>query len=65
MDPESLRAALADHQFLPSVVQDEREAELVGVSGVPAFIAARRIALTGVQPVQKLKTLVLRARESE
>ena len=64
MDAGSLRAALADHQFLPSVLQDEREAEMVGVSGVPAFIAARRIALTGVQPVQNLKTLVLRARES-
>jgi predicted DsbA family dithiol-disulfide isomerase len=62
MDPESLRNALADHQFLPSVLQDEREAELVGVSGVPAFIAARRIALTGVHPSENLKTLISRAR---
>ena len=61
MDPESLRRALADHEFLPSVLQDEREAGMLGISGVPAFIAARRIALTGVQSVQNLKTLVIRA----
>lgn len=60
MDPESLRRALADHEFLPSVLQDEREAGMLGISGVPAFIAARRIALTGVQSVQNLKTLVIR-----
>ena len=40
----------------------EREAQALGVMGVPAFIAGRkadrRAALSGVQPVENLKKLV-------
>jgi predicted DsbA family dithiol-disulfide isomerase len=62
MDAGSLRQALLTHEFLSSVIDDEREAELLGVSGVPAFIAARKAALTGVQPAENLRQLVDRAR---
>lgn len=66
MDSESLRRALAGHEFEESVLVDEREAQALGVTGVPAFIADRKAAITGVQPVENLKQLVdhVRARNA-
>lgn len=58
MESKSLRQALESHEFEASVIEDEREAELLGVSGVPAFIADRKAALSGVQTVENLKKLV-------
>ena len=58
MDGFSLRQALKTHEFEKSVVADEREAARMGVSGVPTFIANRKAALSGVQPVENLKKLV-------
>jgi len=54
----SLRAALETHEFEEGVLADEREAEALGVSGVPAFVANRMAALSGVQSVENLKRLV-------
>jgi predicted DsbA family dithiol-disulfide isomerase len=65
MDTESLRHALTTHEFLSSVIEDERQAEMLGVGGVPAFIASRKAALTGVQPVENLRQLVNRVRSLE
>ena len=62
MDVESLRQTLAHHEFLTSVIQDEQEAQLSGISGVPAFIAGRRFALTGVHPIEDLIKLVSHVR---
>ena len=58
LDSNSLRQALASHEFAASVLADEREAARLGVSGVPAFIANRKAALSGVQPVENLKRLI-------
>ena len=58
MPSESLRPALENHEFEKSVLDDEREADVLGVTGVPAFIPDRKAALTGVQPVENLKQLV-------
>ena len=55
---DSLREALEAHEFEKSVLEDEREAEALGVGGVPAFVANRRAALTGVQTVGNLRRLV-------
>lgn len=49
LDSESLRRALEGHEFQQSVLEDEREAAKLGLSGVPAFVAERRAALTGVR----------------
>lgn len=67
LDSESLRRALDTHQFEKSVIEDEREAEILRVTGVPAFIADRKAALTGVQPVENLRQLVehVRARSGD
>jgi predicted DsbA family dithiol-disulfide isomerase len=40
------------------VIADEREAARLGLNAVPAFVANRKAALSGVQPVENLKRLV-------
>jgi len=62
LDGNALQRALQRGEYLPNVLADERDAEILGISGVPAFVANRKIALTGVQPVENLKDLVERAR---
>lgn len=62
LDGGSLRQALIDREFEKTVLEDEREASALGIAGVPAFIANRRAALSGVQPVENLKQLVDRVR---
>lgn len=58
LDSHSLRQALISHELAASVVAEEREAARLGVSGVPAFIANRKAALSGVQPVENLRKLI-------
>ncbi len=62
LDAPGLRAALEAREFEPGVLADEREAAELGVGGVPAFVADRRLALSGVQHVERLRELVARAR---
>jgi predicted DsbA family dithiol-disulfide isomerase len=64
LDSDSLRQTLNNHEFEVSVLADERAAENFGVSGVPAFIANRKAALSGVQPVENLKRLIESVRDS-
>jgi predicted DsbA family dithiol-disulfide isomerase len=56
--------ALDKHEYLDSVLADEREARKLGISAVPAFVANRKAALRGVQPVENLKKLIERSRSS-
>jgi predicted DsbA family dithiol-disulfide isomerase len=58
LDSNSLRQALISHEFVASVLADEREAARFGVTGVPAFVANRKAALSGVQPVENLRKLI-------
>jgi predicted DsbA family dithiol-disulfide isomerase len=62
VDGDDLRAALDNDLSLENVLADEREAKKLGLSGVPAFVADRRIALSGVQSVESLQKLVEHAR---
>lgn len=62
LEGESLRQALERRELEPSVLADERDAEALGLSGVPAFVADRRALLTGVQPVEHLRQLIAHAR---
>ena len=62
LDGDSLRRALDAREFEPGVVEDEREAAELGVGGVPAFVADRRAALSGVQTLESLRRLVAHAR---
>lgn len=58
LERESLRSALETRQFEKSVIDDEEEAGVLGLTGVPAFVADRKAALTGVQPAKNLRQLV-------
>lgn len=62
LDGGTLRAALDNNRQLENVLSDEREAKKLGLRGVPAFIANRRVVLTGVQSLQSLRQLVEQAR---
>jgi predicted DsbA family dithiol-disulfide isomerase len=58
LENHSLRQALITHEFTASVLADEREAARLRVSGVPAFVANRKAALSGVHPVENLRELI-------
>lgn len=62
LDAGALGRALDAGEFRQGVLEDEREAEELGVGGVPAFVADRRAALSGVQPVESLRRLVAHTR---
>jgi predicted DsbA family dithiol-disulfide isomerase len=62
LDDQSLRSALLNQEFAASVLADEGEAARLGLSGVPAFVANRKAALSGVQPVENLRMLIERVR---
>ena len=62
LDTDSPRQALKTREFEKSVLEDERAAARLGVTGVPAFIANRRATLGGVRPVEHLKQLVEQVR---
>ena len=62
LDGDSLKIVLENGEFTESVIADEEEAGWIGVGGVPAFVANRTFALSGVQPLENLKMLVNRAR---
>jgi predicted DsbA family dithiol-disulfide isomerase len=64
LDSQSLRQALLNHSLATSVLADEGEAARLGVSGVPAFVANRKAALTGVQPVENLRELIESVRQA-
>ena len=62
LDGDNLREALDNDLHLENVLADEREAKKLGLRGVPAFIANRKIALSGVQSLENLQKLVEDAR---
>jgi predicted DsbA family dithiol-disulfide isomerase len=64
LDGDSLRQSMISHEFAPSVMADELAAAPMGVSGVPAFIANRKAALSGVQPVENLMKLIQSVRDA-
>jgi predicted DsbA family dithiol-disulfide isomerase len=64
LENNALRQALDNREYLESVLADEREAQKLGITGVPAFVANRKAALSGVQSVENLKQLIERARSS-
>jgi predicted DsbA family dithiol-disulfide isomerase len=58
MNADSLRAALEKREFVTSVLHDEQEAAQIGIRAVPAFVADRKAALSGVQPLDSLQKLI-------
>lgn len=62
LEGDDLRRALDNDLYLENVLADEREAKKLGLRGVPAFIANRKIALSGVQSLENLHKFVEQAR---
>ena len=62
LDERALREALETRKYVASVFQDEKEGADLGVHGVPAFVADRRVGLSGVQTLGVLQEMVTRAR---
>jgi predicted DsbA family dithiol-disulfide isomerase len=64
MPGAGLREALISRAFEQHVIDDEDLAREMDVGSVPAFIADGRVGVIGVQPVEVLRDLVARARET-
>ena len=64
LDGNDLREALDKDSYLENVLADEREAKKLGLRGVPAFVADRKVALSGVQSLENLQKFVEHARSS-
>ena len=62
---DSLRTALENQEFEKGVLQDEQEAAQIGVSAVPAFVADRKAAVSGVQSVESLRELIEHVKKGE
>jgi len=65
LDADALKSALDGRTFEADVLADERDAAEMGLTGVPAFVADRRTALSGAQPTATLRAFVDRAREAQ
>ena len=50
LDPDRVRAMLADGEFTDEVNADISEARQLGVSGVPFFVIDRKYGISGAQP---------------
>jgi predicted DsbA family dithiol-disulfide isomerase len=64
LDGAAMRTSIDRREFEPDVLGDERAAAELGINAVPAFVANRRAALSGVQPVNHLRQLLAHARSS-
>jgi predicted DsbA family dithiol-disulfide isomerase len=54
LDPEEARATLASDRFADEVRTDEHDAQRLGISAVPTFVADRAIGVSGAQPAEQL-----------
>ena len=65
LDGEALRIALKRGDNRKSVLSDERDAASYGVRAVPSFVVGQQLSLSGVQPLERLKDLVVWARTKD
>jgi predicted DsbA family dithiol-disulfide isomerase len=54
LDAEEVRAMLASDAFAREVREDEDEARQLGITGVPFFVLASKLAVSGAQPAELL-----------
>jgi len=63
IDTEVLRAKLTGDHGVQEVVEDEQLAARIGITGVPFFIAAGKLAMSGAQPPDVFASFLAKARE--
>ncbi len=61
LDPEEVRAALADGRYRARVDADDREARALGATGVPFVVIDRRYGVAGAQPTEVFLQALQRA----
>lgn len=61
LDAQAVRAGLESGEGAGAVRADEAEAQALGVTGVPFFVADRRLAVSGAQPVEVFTRLLTEA----
>jgi predicted DsbA family dithiol-disulfide isomerase len=54
LDPDEARATLDSDRFADEVRADEQDAQRLGISAVPTFVADRAIGVSGAQPSEQL-----------
>lgn len=55
LDAERVRALLASNEYAAEVRADEREAQQLGISGVPFFVLGEKFAVSGAQPAEVIR----------
>ena len=63
IDTESLRTKLSGTDALETVLEDERVAARIGITGVPFFIARGKLAMSGAQAPDVFAGFLAKARE--
>lgn len=58
LDPAALAQALESHQFKVKVLEDEEEAQRLGIRAVPSFVANDLVLASGVQTAERLRELL-------
>ena len=61
LDPDEVRAALADQRYSAAVRSDGAEARMLGISGVPFFVVDRTYGVSGAQPPEHLLAMLEQA----
>lgn len=65
LDKEEVKRVLDNNEFAEEVRNDEREAYVLGVQGVPFFLINRKYQLSGAQPVEMIRNALVRIMEEE
>ncbi|HEV2295464.1 MAG TPA: DsbA family oxidoreductase [Tepidisphaeraceae bacterium] len=63
LDGDNLRKSLRDHRYLPRVLEQEREAQELGINSVPSMVIGNCL-VPGAVPYETLKKLVDQVRQS-
>ncbi|CAN5561828.1 protein disulfide isomerase FrnE [soil metagenome] len=61
LDEAAARAVLASDQYATEVRQDEATAKELGINGVPFFVMAGKLGISGAQPAEVLKGALAKA----
>ena len=63
LDADEARAVLADGRYADAVRADQALARELGITGVPFFVLAGRLGVSGAQPVETMAAMLTKAWE--
>ena len=65
VDPAEASAALADGRYRPRIRESTRQANVVGINAIPAFVLDNRMLLVGAYPHEVFERAFAQLAESE